>query len=83
MLSNIIQIGNSKGIRIPKELLKHAHLEKTIEIIPVKEGLLIKPTNQHREGWEIAFAAFDHKEDDFTFVNSKKLSSWDDEEWEW
>jgi antitoxin MazE len=82
MLSNIIQIGNSKGIRIPKELLKHAHLEDAIYIIPVDEGLLIKPSANMRVGWEKAFAK-NIEDNDMSFVNSRNLSSWENEEWEW
>jgi len=53
MMSTLITIGNSQGIRIPKPIIKQAHLaDKELELVVVKDGLLIKPIEQHnRETW--------------------------------
>lgn len=37
MITSIIKVGNSKGIRIPKVLLKESGLEKDVEL-KVKKG---------------------------------------------
>jgi len=52
-MSTLIAIGNSQGIRIPKPIIKQAHLEDTeLELIIVEEGLLIKPVEKiSRESW--------------------------------
>lgn len=54
MMTVLTRIGNSQGIRIPKALIQQAHLENAeIELEVVKNGLLIKPTqNLPRVGWE-------------------------------
>lgn len=56
--TNIIRVGNSKGIRIPKKYLKA--LGEKVVIQPTKEGILIRPdistTVPPREYWEALFA---------------------------
>lgn len=53
-MAKLIQIGNSRGIRIPKPLIEQAELEGgEVEFEVVKEGLLLKPVNPAlRQGWE-------------------------------
>lgn len=43
MHTTIIAIGNSKGIRIPKVLLKESGIDKDVEIKATKTGLKITP----------------------------------------
>jgi antitoxin MazE len=51
-MAQIVRIGNSKGVRIPKVLIEEAHLEgKELNIRVVKDGLIISPTQKSREGW--------------------------------
>jgi antitoxin MazE len=52
-MARIIQIGNSKGIRIPKSLIALANLEgKELEYVVMDSGLLITPEKKVRVGWE-------------------------------
>jgi antitoxin component of MazEF toxin-antitoxin module len=46
MLSNIIQIGNSKGVRLPKEVLILSGIKKDIEIKVKKGEIKIVPRKQ-------------------------------------
>ena len=43
MQATIIQIGNSRGIRIPKVMLEESGLEKDVEIKVTSSGLKITP----------------------------------------
>jgi antitoxin component of MazEF toxin-antitoxin module len=43
MQTNIVQIGNSRGIRIPKPLLIEGGLTGRVDIIVLKDGLKIIP----------------------------------------
>ncbi len=56
MRANIIQIGNSKGIRIPSVILKGLNIGKEVEL-GVQDGiLLVNPiTKKPRAGWERKF----------------------------
>ena len=53
-MTTITKIGNSRGVRIPKAIIKQANLENTeIEFKIGNEGLLLKPiSNKPRKGWE-------------------------------
>jgi antitoxin MazE len=54
-MTTLIQIGNSKGVRIPKALIEQTNLadvELEFEVLPEK-GLLLKPVvKQPRQDWE-------------------------------
>lgn len=57
-MAELIQIGNSKGVRIPKALIEQAGLEGSeLELKVVRGGLLIRPVKQPREGWAEAVEA--------------------------
>ena len=57
MKINLVQIGNSKGIRIPKTLIEQFHLHDEIEIVPSRRGLLIKSVAKPRSKWGDLFKA--------------------------
>jgi len=46
MQTTIIQIGNSRGIRIPKVMLEESGLEKEVEIKVTPNGLKIIPSKK-------------------------------------
>ncbi len=49
----LIKIGNSQGVRIPKALIKQANLNnQQLQFVLTDDGLLIKPTNKPRCSWE-------------------------------
>ncbi len=57
-MTQIVKIGNSRGIRIPKAIIEQAKLEgKELNIKIVKEGLLVTPSKGHREGWKESIEA--------------------------
>ncbi len=49
MKSTIIQMGNSRVIRIPKVMLEESGITKDIEIKVTKDGLKIKPINSKQK----------------------------------
>ena len=52
-MAQLVKIGNSQGIRIPKPLIEQAHLEgKDLELLVVEGGLLITAKKGVREGWQ-------------------------------
>ena len=57
-MAELIKIGNSRGVRIPKALIEQADLENhDLELKVVRGGLLIKPVKQPRQGWNEAVRA--------------------------
>lgn len=53
--AQIIRIGNSKGIRIPRPLLEQCHLQGEVELEAQEEGLIARPIEGARNGWASAF----------------------------
>jgi len=84
MKANIIQIGNSQGVRIPKILLEQLKFEKTVELEVLPEGLLVRPASKlPRDGWAEQFAAENGANDaeEFADWNETTLSTFDEKEW--
>ena len=81
MRSELIPIGNSRGVRIPKALIEQTGLTQTVEITVRPEGLLISPARRPREGW--AEACADAAADDALLLPDTVANAWDGEEWEW
>ena len=51
--ANVVQIGSSRGIRIPKNILEHFGFDK-VELEVLKNGLLIKPINNNKRRWYLS-----------------------------
>ena len=83
MLAKIVQIGSSKGIRIPKTILQQCHFLTEVNLIVDKKRLIVEPVKSEvRSGWREAFKA-----DKKPAKKKEKLeytpSKFDEEEWEW
>lgn len=61
---SVIQIGNSKGIRLSKTLLERYNIKDTVELILEKGHIIIKPKAKPRKGWESAFKKMHESGDD-------------------
>jgi antitoxin MazE len=57
MKAQIIQIGNSQGIRIPKMMLEETRLPQRLSSEVHPEGLLIKSLQKPRCTWDAEFKA--------------------------
>ncbi len=84
-MAELVRIGNSKGVRIPKGIIDQAHLEeKELEFRIVDEGLLICPVNKKpRVGWEEIFTKhsnLDLSPGETEWLNATLLN---EEGWEW
>lgn len=67
MLTKLIRIGNSQGIRIPKPMIQQAHLKEDVELEVRGESLILRPIHATREGWaEAARVCHEAGEDTLT-----------------
>lgn len=82
MKVKIIEIGNSKGIRLPKSLLKQLGLKNEVQLEATKNSLIIRPSNTARFDWAKSFHAMTKSSDDI-LLDDYTPNSWDNEEWEW
>jgi antitoxin MazE len=84
MMTQLIQIGNSRGIRIPKPLIEGAELEGCeLELRIVPAGLLVTPVTKGRYGWKAAFDVMYERGDDAVVMAAEPSTAFDDEDWEW
>jgi antitoxin MazE len=61
---SIINIGNSKGIRLSKTILEKYNISDKIELILEKGYIILKPKTEPRKNWEKAFKQMHESGDD-------------------
>ncbi len=81
MITKVIPIGNSKGIRIPNHILKSLNIDSQLEMIVNQDNdeIILKPVHTTREGWDDAFKKMRVNSDDDLIIED----SLDLHEWEW
>jgi len=56
MKAQVIRIGNSKGIRIPRAILELCHIRNAVDLNVKGTMIVIQPIKRHpRSGWDAAF----------------------------
>ena len=84
MRARLVQIGNSRGIRIPKPILEQVGLTGEVELRVQDDSLVVTPVHAVRAGWESAFRAMATRGDDALIGGDlPALSAWDEGEWQW
>ena len=82
MMVDIIKIGNSKGIRIPKALFAQCGFSDSVEIKVQDNNLVIMPLHEKRKGWDEALKRQAANNDDI-LLDGYIPTSFDEQEWEW
>ena len=83
MQSEIIKLGNSRGLRIPKAILKQCGMKRLVNMEVSENSLIITPCTEPRTGWDEAFQFMAHNKEDKLLDTDSIAHSWDDEEWQW
>lgn len=60
----VINIGNSKGIRLSKTILEKYSIQDKVEIILEKGRIILKPKAEPRKNWDKAFKKMHANGDD-------------------
>ncbi|CAN5683412.1 hypothetical protein BH24ACI3_BH24ACI3_06810 [soil metagenome] len=82
MKAQIIQIGNSQGIRIPKMLLEETGISGEIELTSTPDGILIRNVKKPRGDWDAIFKRLSDSDDDHTLGESFR-GDFEKKEWQW
>ena len=77
---SIINIGNSKGIRLSKTILEKYNIQDKIELILEKGFIVLKPKVEPRKDWEKAFQEM-HKNGDDQLLIDDVFDDENFEEW--
>jgi antitoxin MazE len=81
MKAQIIKIGNSHGIRIPKAVLEETRMAGDVEIEVTAEGILIRNINKPRSNWDAMFKALGDRDDDQSLGRSS--TGFEKKDWQW
>lgn len=82
MKLQIVQIGNSLGVRIPKALLNQCGFKGHVVVTVKGNTLILAPYNEPRQGWDEAFKLMAQHGDD-NLLDKETMTEFDNEEWEW
>ena len=52
----VVSVGNSKGVRIPREILRRQGISDEVDLVETIEGLLLRPKRNDKLSFEEAFA---------------------------
>jgi antitoxin MazE len=69
MQVSVINIGNSKGIRLTKTLLEKYKITDRVELILEKGRIILKPISKPRQNWEQAFHNMHENGDDKLLID--------------
>jgi antitoxin MazE len=83
MRIELVRIGNSRGIRIPKPLIEQCGFGDTVELRVEQDRLIIAPDRAPRQGWKEAFAATGSSAPDALLLEALRPNEFDAEEWTW
>jgi len=80
--SHLVQIGNSRGVRIPKVWLEQLGFSDEVEMAVQSDQLVIRSARRPRQGWEDRFRVMHERGDDRP-IEEFPAPAWDEQEWEW
>ena len=83
MKANVVRIGNSRGIRLPKAILRQCRIETTVELQVQDDHLIVRPVHAPRQGWDEAFAQMTQHGEDRLLDGEIPPTDWDKAEWRW
>jgi antitoxin MazE len=66
---SIVQVGNSKGIRLNKMLLEKYQITDKVELVLQDDCIVIKPIKKPRQGWAEAFKRMHENGDDELLID--------------
>ena len=84
MKAQIVRIGNSQGIRIPKPFLQQSGIAKEVDIEVRGNQIVLRSLRRPREGWDESFRQMATEGDDRLLDETLlRHTSWDEKEWQW
>lgn len=84
MKTNIVRIGNSRGIRLPKSILEQCGLKDAVELAVEDNVRIVRPIHAPRSGRSDAFSEMALRKDDKRLDADTGLATeWDESEWRW
>jgi antitoxin MazE len=83
MRAELVRIGNSRGVRIPKPLIQECGLGDTVELRVENNCLVISAARRPRQGWEEAFRVAGPAAPNELLLDTAEPNEFDRKEWQW
>ena len=80
--TQIIKIGNSRGVRLPKLLIEQMGFSNEVEIIVQDRQFFLHPMTHPPKGWDEQFLSMAKHGDD-KMLDEPVSTQWDRSEWKW
>ena len=80
--TRFIQVGNSRGLRIPKVVIDQLGLGGNVEIAVESDRLVIRSALRRRERWDEQFRKMAERGDD-ALLEKHQPTDWEKAGWEW
>ena len=81
MVLSIVQIGNSRGIRLPKTILDQCHITDKVEIQISGDEITLRAVKEVRAGWDEQMKLMHERGEDKMLLPDSIDADLD--EWEW
>jgi len=82
MKTNIIKIGNSKGIRLPKSVLDQCHIDNAVDLQIKNNNIILRPFSDNpRKNWDKHFKKLHENKEDKLIISDKIDIEYGN--WEW
>jgi antitoxin MazE len=83
MRTELVRIGNSRGIRIPKPIIEQCGFGEKVELRVENQRLIVSPQRAPRQGWEEAFRAAGSSAEDGLLLEGVRANEFDRKDWQW
>ncbi len=81
MKVELVRIGNSRGVRIPKPIIEQCGFGDTVDLRVENKCVVIAPECVPRQQWDEAFAAAGSAAEDELLLDFP--NEFDEKEWRW
>jgi antitoxin MazE len=82
MIVSVVPVGNSRGIRLPKNLITELGIGRTLQLERQGDSIILTPVHEKpRENWEADFASMHKTGDDALLVPD--VFADENSDWEW
>ena len=82
MKAKLVQIGNSRGVRLPKPLIEEAGLDNEVDISIRRGEIVIRPAGKPRSGWAVAAKRLHDQKAD-SLLDDTTSTAFDNDDWRW
>jgi antitoxin MazE len=82
MRANVVRIGNSRGVRIPKSILVECGIDDVVDLSVTDGKIVLEAATHARQGWAEAAEEMARRGDD-ALLDQVTPPAFDEDEWEW